>query len=124
MKTYRRLSNLISARANCIKAGNLDWAEKHEAAIRAIEEALPYGSGFDSGTTISLIHSDPEKLVFYTAFHHMNENGMYDGWTDHTVTVKPSLMYGYRVGISGKNRNDIKVYIAEVFSDALEEEIE
>ena len=123
MKIYQRLSNLISARANCIKHKNLEWFEKHEDTIlNIVKDKFPSGSGFDSGTEIDLKSSTPEKLVFGTSFHHMNENGMYDGWTEHTVTVKASLMYGHKVGVSGRNRNDIKEYISQVFGEILDTE--
>lgn len=124
MKTYQRLSNLIMARENCIKAGNLEWAKKHEEAIHVILSHFPSGSGFDTGTKIDLTRSTPEKLVFGVSFHHMNENGMYDGWTAHTVTVKASLLYGVMFVISGRNRDNIKDHITEIFSDVLEEEVE
>ena len=49
----------------------------------------------------------------------MNENGFYDGWTDHTLTVRPSLVHGIELEISGRNRNDIKEYLHETFHSAL-----
>ena len=51
------------------------------------------------------------------------ETGMYDGWTEHTVTVRPSLQFGFRLSISGRNRNGIKDYIAEVFGEILNTEV-
>ena len=59
--------------------------------------------------------STPDKLVFYTSFHHMNDNGFYDGWTEHTVTVRPSLQFGFNMKISGQNRNEIKYHLHDVF---------
>jgi hypothetical protein len=76
---------------------------------------MPSGSGFDSGTQFDYDKSTPEKLVFHTTFHHMNENGMYDGWTEHTVTVTPSFVLGYHVKITGRNKNNIIEYINECF---------
>lgn len=53
----------------------------------------------------------------------MNENGFYDGWTEHTITVRADLAHGFKISISGRNRNEIKDYLHEVFSDCLETEI-
>ena len=61
--------------------------------------------------------------MFFTAFHHMNENGFYDDWTNHRVTVTASLDNQINVKVSGKNRNDIKDYIKEIFYDVLTNEI-
>lgn len=82
-----------------------------------VREFLPSGSGFDGGTQFNQAKSTPDKLVFETEYHHMNE-GFYDGWSKHTITVKPSFG-GFHMTISGKNRNDIKDYIGQVFDCAL-----
>jgi hypothetical protein len=84
---------------------------------------MPSGSGFDSGTTLDLDASHADKLVFQTSFHHMDENGYYDGWTEHTVTVTPSLRDRYHIRISGRNRNDIKEMIHQSFDVALETDV-
>jgi hypothetical protein len=49
----------------------------------------------------------------------MNQHGFYTGWTEHVVTVLPSLQYGFTLKISGRNHRGIKDYISEVFYDAL-----
>jgi hypothetical protein len=85
-----------------------------------ISEYLPSGSGFDSGTSIDVEKTTEEKLVFSTAFHHMNDLGYYVGWTEHRVTVRPSF-YGFDIKVSGRNRNDIKDHIAECFDYVLSE---
>ena len=117
---YQRISSLIDAYIRNIETGNTEWELKHKASIDALLEEFPSGSGFDNGTKLDFQKSTPENLIFYTSFHHMNENGYYDGWTEHTITIKPSLQFGYRLVISGKDRNDIKEYIHETFSFALD----
>lgn len=141
---YSELSNLITARANCnatlarisatanqnplsssYDANGIhrasDLFDKHTSRIEElVSDHMPSGSGFDSGTKLDLDSSHAEKLVFTTSFHHMNDAGMYCGWTDHTITVTPSLLNRYHLRISGRNRNDIKEYMHEVFSSALD----
>ena len=125
MKTLaQEIAGRLAAIENCRKSGNAEWQERHTEALRAdMIEFLPSGSGFDSGTQIDLDASRPECLVFRTAFHHMNENGFYDGWTDHVVRVRPSLVYGLSISVSGRDRNDIKDHIHGVFYCALDEEV-
>ena len=84
---------------------------------------LPSGSGWDCGTKLDYEKSNPDKLVFYGSYHHMNENGMYDGWTEHTIIVTPSLAFGFDVKITGRDRNDIKDYLGEMFQHALSEPV-
>lgn len=118
---YRALASLIAARANCAKTGNLEWKANHEdKAIRLARGYLPSGSGFDCGTAIDLDASTAEKLVLRTSYHHMNESGMYDGWTEHAVTIRPSLLHGFTLRVSGRDRDGVKDYIAEMFEHALD----
>jgi hypothetical protein len=85
-------------------------------------ELLPSGSGFDNGTEFISIRSGTNRLVFRTAFHHTDEHGSYTGWSQHDVIVTASLSYGFEIRVTGKDRDDIKEYIAEVFQNFLHEE--
>lgn len=121
---YSELAQLIQARLTCKEALNDIWFAKHEGRIEElVSENMPSGSGFDAGTKIDFEASHGAKLVFTTSFHHMNEVGYYDGWTEHTVTVTPSFT-GFNLRISGRNRNDIKEYIGDVFHTALGVEVD
>jgi len=116
-KIYQDIASKLGAMENCRKSGNDEWLEKHGQAIMDIcKNDMPSGSGFDNGTQLNWDKSTPEKLVFETSFHHMNDGGYYDGWTNHTVTVTPSLQFGFNLKVSGPNRNEIKSYIYEMFS--------
>jgi len=110
--------NTLVARKNCEKSGNVEWREKWADRLDSLVSELPSGGGFDAGTTLDEDKSGPTRLVFKTSFHHMNDGGMYDGWTAHTVTVVPTFT-GLDVKVSGANRSDIKDYIAEVFVSLL-----
>jgi hypothetical protein len=111
----KQLASLIQARANCIEHKNDEWLDKHEEAIQKImKNSAPSGAGFDSGTKIDLDRSTYDKIIFTTSYHHMNEDGYYDGWTDHTIIVRPTFD-GIDLSVSGRNRNEIKDYIYETF---------
>lgn len=119
---YREIAALLQAIDNCEKSNNKEWLDKHTQHLTdLITHYLPSGSGFDSGT--KLIKYKPGEISFFAPFHHMNENGMYDGWTDHTIIVTPSFD-GIDLRITGRDRNDIKDYIHEMFHTALTTEIE
>lgn len=125
MKIYQKIAGCILAIENCEKSGNTEWYNRHmDEMYKIVSDYAPCGSGFDSGSGIEFSESKPNKLVFYTSFHHMNENGYYDGWTDHSITVTPDLYAGFNLKISGSNRDDIRDYIHEMFSLFLEKEIE
>ncbi len=119
-KLYSALAHLLCARQNCIERNNAEWPPKHEQSIlELVKQYMPSGSGVDCGTKIDLDKSTPNKLVFHFSYHHMNSDGMYDGWTDHSAIVTPSLAFGFDLKITGQNRDDIKEYLYETFREAL-----
>ena len=126
MKTTvaKNISSLLQARINCFNTNNTEWLHKHEDTILSlVRNHMPSGSGWDNGTSIDINMSTPEKLVFTGSYHHMDDAGGYDGWTEHTVTVRPTFA-GFDIKISGKNRNDIKDYLHDTFAQCLAQEIE
>lgn len=85
---------------------------------QVVKDFMPSGAGIDNGTSFINEESHATKLVFYTQFHHMNENGFYDGWTDHKVKVIPTF-HGIDVRVTGKDKNLIKNYLTYTFDYAL-----
>ena len=125
------IAGRIAARNNCIASGNAEMRDKHTQYIHdAVNEGMPSGNGFDNGTRIQLNQcrvdmSHPDRLVFTTEYHHMNEHGMYDGWSNHTIYVKPCfLSSGFVLTITGSNRGGVKDYIEEVFRNTLRTYVE
>ena len=121
---YSELALLIGARANCERTGNTAWHATHtERAEDIVKEFLPSGSGWNCGTNLDFDASTSEKLVFRGSWRHMDDFGGYAGWTEHTVTVRPSLQFGFVITISGCDRNGIKDYLSELFGCALRQQI-
>lgn len=125
MKTKSVLNAIASAlvaRNNCIVSSNGEWQSKHEDTLSHIESRfLPSGSGIDCGTKIDLDRSNGHGWIVLTfSYHHMNENGMYDGWTKHEAKITPDLLFGYKIKISGRDRNQIKEYLHDVLTAALD----
>lgn len=121
---YQKLASLVQAIANCKKSGNAEWLERHsDRAEELVKQHMPSGSGWDVGTKFLGLASTPQKLVFEGSYHHMNGGGAYDGWTDHRITVVPDLADGFRLRISGRDRNQIKEVLHEWFYEALRTDI-
>lgn len=126
MKLYQQLAQTLGAFINCRDGAvaSPDWQDRHEEHLeKLVKEHLPSGSGFDNGTRLDLDESQPDRLVFITSFHHMNDAGYYVEWTDHKVIVKASLAWGFRLLVFGKDKNQIKDYIRNVFQEALSQEV-
>lgn len=96
---------------------NAEYKGMVEDKINELEKRLPYGSGFDAGSSVDLRKSTGQRIIIDTSFHHMDENGYYDGWTYHQVIITPCLMYGYQLRVTGRNRNSIKEYIFDQFTN-------
>lgn len=101
------LSNAIAA----IKQVKEDYRQPHEDLLQELLELLPHGSGIDTGIKLNEYETKKDKIYFDLSFHHMDENGYYDGWTDHNLIITPSLSDGYNIRITGRNRNNIKEYL-------------
>lgn len=120
---YRELAETIDAFKRCSaspfnSSEPNPWLDKWQEYITLLSNHLPSaGSGIDGGTHLALESCTPAKLVFHTSYHHM-DNGSYDGWTEHTVTVRPAFA-GIKLAFSGPNRNDIKEYLHDVYHTAL-----
>lgn len=98
---------------NVAQALSMAISREMEDRVREIMAGAPSGSGFDSGTTLG-DKSTPKKLIFNTSYHHMDDDGFYIGWTHHKVIITPSFD-GMDIKVTGKNYNDIKDYIGDVF---------
>ena len=128
--TARKLGTVASALAWMVvayhdcKANGNDYSDTWEARILDIvNNHLPSGSGWDNGTSINLDESSGDRLRLYGSFHHMDEHGYYDGWTEHTIDVTASLAFGLNLRVTGRNRNDIKDYLADMFQHILGSEL-
>jgi hypothetical protein len=52
----------------------------------------------------------------------MDENGYYDGWTNHKLIVKPELSEsGFDLHITGPDKNFVKDYLYDLFDHILSE---
>ena len=112
-----KLASLIQAYNNAVLSLNTEWKYKHLESIEEICKALPHGSGIDGKCELQIENCKRDKLVFFVEFHHIDENGYYCGWTEHNITLTPSFAFGYDMKISGKDKNGIKDYLRQIFSE-------
>lgn len=125
MPLYQAIATTLDARANCARTDNHEWYTKHTERLRTIvREHMPSGAGFDVGTQLDPQASTPEKLVFHTRFHNMDNNGYYTSWDDYRVTVEPSLVFGILIKTRGSSNRDRRDYVTETFEHALQSKVE
>lgn len=110
------LSNAIAGFQQC-KEG---YKQVHEDTINKLCELLPSGSGIDAGIKFLWEYSTPEKIIFSFGFHHLDDNGYYDGWTAHKIIIAPSLQHGFNIKITGRDRRYIKDYLYDLLSEYFE----
>jgi len=122
MKLYRNLAGLISARINAIDKNNVDLAFHLGDLIKELEVRLPDGSGF-ANCHVDLDKSRVNKIVINFSYHHMDDNGFYLKWTDHSLTVTPSLTADFEMWISGRDYRYSKEYFYDLFASILDEEV-
>jgi len=115
MRVYEKVARLIQVKDNKV-VGEEAQADLEDLVL----EYLPQGSGFDNGCEVDIDASTPDRLVIHTSFHHISDNGFYLRWTDHDVIVTPSLILGFDLRVTGRDYREIKGYIADMFSEALD----
>jgi hypothetical protein len=126
MKTtlISRIYRTLQAKEDCRKIDNIEWFNKHSYHVEELaKNYLPSGSGINAGCEISQEESNENKIVITFSYDHMNENGYYEGCTYHKCICKPTFD-GPELKITGKNKNGIKEYLYDIFSNCLNEEIE
>ena len=123
MKTEKTLLQQIAKNCEWHKTVNENYKAECENRIQKLTNLLPHGSGIDAGCEIDIPNSSQKKVVIIFSFHHMDENGYYDGWTDHKLIIKPEFS-GYDMRITGVNKNQIKDYLYDTFSYYLDEIVE
>lgn len=112
------------ARVKNLENSNAPRSSKvFDALCMWVKKNGPSGSGIDMGTAVSE-KSTQDCIVLGTHFHHMDEHGGYDGWTDHMVRCKASMLFGIDVTVSGRDRNQIKDYLGELYQRWLLSEME
>lgn len=109
------LQTALKARENSLARGNHAWVEHWTERLAHIMNEAPSGAGINHGTTLDETRSDERRLVFSFGFHHMSEHGYYDGWTEHMLWVSPDWE-GLALRITGRDRNQIKDYLHDVYS--------
>lgn len=111
-----KLASALQAMNNCTLSGNHESSEKWDDYILDECKKLPSGSGIDAGCKMIREECTTKKMVFSFGFHHLNENGYYDGWTAHKLIVTPGWA-GPDLKITGRDRNQIKDYLYQLFNE-------
>jgi len=120
MKT---LTYQIAHNCEWLKTVNNTFLTQCEFQIDHYESMLPSGSGLDSGCTIDRGNSGKEGIIINFDFHHLNENGYYDGWTNHKAIIKPTLT-GIELKVYGEDKNGIIEYLNDTLYSVLTSEVE
>lgn len=120
----KELIERFAAEFSRYESVNVEHSKDGKAAIEFLcKEFMPSGSGFDSGTTFDFDKSRYNRFVFVTGFHHMNDAGFYDGWTQHSVIVEPDWNSFHVTRVTGRDKRGIKDYIGDTFHHCLMQRI-
>lgn len=104
-------------------ASQKDAMLKREELVM-LQELLPIGNGINYGCVISLKKSTEKRIVIYTAYWHPNDSYETSRWTHHQIVITPSFEREINIRVTGKNVDNIKEYLQEVFREALMKEYE
>lgn len=134
MPLYRAMAHRLAQIANLQEAARpLDdpFLVEAKQALKDLIDELPHGSGIDCDWHVTGERPGGEhgckKLILRNSYHHMDECGGYDGWTDFKVTVTGDLLSDIDVLVQGRfpaKYADTRDYLCEILTHALKEEVE
>lgn len=96
------------------------WLARAEAMLAC----LPHGSGLDGDWSIDWEQTRENRIVLRIPYHHMDSNGYYCGWSDLRFVIRPSLLFGLQLSLTGTGRgnSDLADYLHESVLAALKAE--
>lgn len=132
VQRQRNLADRISAAIHSSNGAERDRClamknQVEDEICRLLKEYLPSGSGVDGGTTLNTGgcfragHSRLLCLALSAGFHHMDDQGSYVKWTEHTIQVIPDMVSGFTLNIGGPNYRQIKDYLFDLYGQALQQ---
>ena len=133
---YQVIAMTLEHHARALSSGNAAQAEWTLERLTQISRFyLPSGSGIDAGVEILIDDTAfPDRIAMRVPYHHMGESGMYAGWLDYLVIVRPSLSQDFELEVSddswteellaaaeeeGLDPDGIMDYLADVFNEVL-----
>lgn len=119
MRNTTEFYNAVSQALAWLESVNDDFRDQAEGKLAKLQAMLPQGSGFDIGSKVLRLSSTPQRIVIQADFHHMDEHGYYDGWSEHQVIITPCLQWGFKLRVTGRDRRGIKEYISDQFHDII-----
>jgi len=108
MKLYQKIARVASQKNTPKKAKELSL----------LQELLPIGNGIETGCVI-LLKSTKKRIVIET---HPNDSYETSRWTAHQVIITPSFEREINIRITGKNKDNVKDYLHDIFREALMKE--
>ena len=113
MKLYKEIARVLGQ-----KNKSLNVIEKE---LTLFKEVLPNGNGIEAGCVISL-KSTKKRIVIDTLYWHTNDSDETSRWTAHQVIITPSFEREINIRITGKNKDNVKDYLHDIFREALMKE--
>lgn len=121
MKVYQKIHTLVASIKRCEMNDRQEWLARYRSDLSTLlKERLPSGGGFDNGSDLLLC--DDKKMIFQTAFHRMDDNGFYSGWSYFKITVVPSFD-GIDIKVTTRDDRSLIDFVFESFYISLTENI-
>ena len=120
MKIYQRLAQLVQRALR--HEEDFSGENLREELSCFVYDYLPSGSGLDRDVEVDLDRCTDNKIVLDVAYHHMDKHGYYVKWTSHSIILTPDWN-DINIKVTGRDHNFIKDYLADIFYQALTEEV-
>ena len=126
----KEISTRLEALHNCNRSDNTEWQRKHNDALDELDKQLPSGSGLDVPPKVDrlLIRFADRAFYIHGSYHHMNGDGVYDGWIKFVLRVRATFR-SVDVDVHQHEEtanwdDDLADYLCETFQHTLSEPLE
>jgi hypothetical protein len=116
MKLYQKIAKVLSQK---------NWA-KRAKELSLLQELLPNGNGIreHEGLAVILLESTKKRIVIETTYWPPHDSYETTRRTVHQLVITPSFEGEINIRVTGKNENNVKEYLQDIFREALMKEYE
>ncbi len=119
MNWAQAYSDANGAYERCCDTGNALWRNRWMGRMQQLVGTLPHGAGIDGDLKVKRCTGQHITITF--DFHHMDENGGYDGWSYYAIFCTATFS-GVDVRVQGRDAGGTKDYLADLFHAAVTSE--
>ncbi|MFY7937382.1 MAG: hypothetical protein ACOVOQ_08395 [Flavobacterium sp.] len=122
MKLYKEIARVLGQKNKSLNVIEKELTLFKEVLPIRLNPVIKDGNRIEAGCVISL-KSTKKRIVIDTLYWHTNDSDETSRCTAHQVVITPSFEDEINIRITGKNEDNVKEYLHNIFRESLMSEI-